>query len=251
MNNDHNKLCFISALALHVILLLFLLCKFGNSQPVGLNGIIHSNNFINAVAIINNSNNILQENNKKLLKQKTEVKTEFKKEKALEQELKEELTEALKKEKKELKQVIQKNQKIIKQQQQQKKMLEILQNQIKTEQQQLTQDIDKKNNEEIQASGGPPSSGELNEYKSLIIQAISSQWSYSGDANEVASGQLIIQITPTGDVLDVKLAKSSGNTILDRSAQAAVFKASPLPVPKDPKLFDALIKMVFTRYGFG
>jgi colicin import membrane protein len=36
--------------------------------------------------------------------------------------------------------------------------------------------------------------------------------------------------------LDVKISRSSGNDALDRSAMAAVFKASPLPVPTDPTL---------------
>ena len=48
-----------------------------------------------------------------------------------------------------------------------------------------------------------------------------------------------MQIGPGGVVINVSVARSSGNPALDNSARAAVFKASPLPVPDDPDLFNA------------
>jgi colicin import membrane protein len=33
----------------------------------------------------------------------------------------------------------------------------------------------------------------------------------------------------------VKIVKSSGNAVFDRSAESAVYKAAPLPQPTDPK----------------
>ena len=49
---------------------------------------------------------------------------------------------------------------------------------------------------------------------------------------------LSIDVGPGGVVLAVRLAQSSGNALWDRQALAAAQKASPLPVPKDPRLFD-------------
>jgi colicin import membrane protein len=37
--------------------------------------------------------------------------------------------------------------------------------------------------------------------------------------------------------MDADVVRSSGNGVFDRSAENAVRKASPLPVPKDRKLF--------------
>ena len=43
---------------------------------------------------------------------------------------------------------------------------------------------------------------------------------------------------PTGEVLDVKLERSSGNPALDRAIETAIRKSSPLPRPDDPALFQ-------------
>lgn len=80
--------------------------------------------------------------------------------------------------------------------------------------------------------------GEVDKYKALIINAISRQWILPDNANSSMSSQFRIRLAPNGAVLDVSLMRSSGDAILDRSAQAAIFKASPLPVPADPTTFD-------------
>ncbi|MCK5666562.1 MAG: cell envelope integrity protein TolA, partial [Thiotrichaceae bacterium] len=48
---------------------------------------------------------------------------------------------------------------------------------------------------------------------------------------------LRIKLYPGGGVMDVSVIISSGNKVFDRSATNAVFKADPLPVPKDPQAF--------------
>jgi colicin import membrane protein len=45
---------------------------------------------------------------------------------------------------------------------------------------------------------------------------------------------LQVELLPSGDVRDVKIVESSGDRTFDRSAQAAVYRAAPLPVPTDP-----------------
>ena len=42
---------------------------------------------------------------------------------------------------------------------------------------------------------------------------------------------------PTGEVLDVRLKRSSGNPALDTAIERAIRKSSPLPKPDDPSLF--------------
>lgn len=80
--------------------------------------------------------------------------------------------------------------------------------------------------------------GEVDKYKALIINAISRQWILPENANSSLSSQFRIRLAPNGAVLEVSLTRSSGDLILDRSAQAAIYKASPLPVPTDPTTFD-------------
>lgn len=80
--------------------------------------------------------------------------------------------------------------------------------------------------------------GVINQYKSQIIRAISERWIVPQNLAQGVYCQLLIHVAPGGVVMDVTLLKSSGSTVLDRSARTAVFKASPLPVPQDPSVFD-------------
>lgn len=74
------------------------------------------------------------------------------------------------------------------------------------------------------------------------IQAIQSQvskyWQFPPSSRRTMEVILEIKLIPTGEVIDVKVIRSSGNLALDRSAQHALVKASPLPVPKDIHLFE-------------
>ena len=53
---------------------------------------------------------------------------------------------------------------------------------------------------------------------------------------------------PSGEVLDVKLIKSSGSTTLDEAIERAIFKSSPLPLPKNSKLFDRDINLKYKPF---
>ncbi len=81
-------------------------------------------------------------------------------------------------------------------------------------------------------------SGVIDRYKAGILRAIGQNWVVPGGANKNLSSLYLIQLAPGGVVVDIKLLRSSGNPALDRSAKVAILKASPLPVPKDPALFD-------------
>ena len=54
---------------------------------------------------------------------------------------------------------------------------------------------------------------------------------------------------PGGEVVMVEIQTSSGNDTFDRSVEEAVLRASPLPVPKDPSLFNRQIVMTFEPAG--
>ena len=79
---------------------------------------------------------------------------------------------------------------------------------------------------------------EAEKFKVLIVTAISKQWILPENVDDSLSSQFHIRLAPDGTVLDVQLAQSSGDSILDRSAQTAIYKASPLPVPTDAQLFE-------------
>lgn len=56
---------------------------------------------------------------------------------------------------------------------------------------------------------------------------------------------LLVKMVPGGDVVAAKVVRSSGNELFDRQAEIAVRKASPLPVPDDPRLFQQMREIQF------
>jgi colicin import membrane protein len=79
--------------------------------------------------------------------------------------------------------------------------------------------------------------GEVNKYKALIISAISQNWILPDNVDKSLSSKFEIRLAPGGSVMSVKLLRSSGDPVLDRSAQTAIYRASPLPVPSAPDAF--------------
>ncbi len=80
--------------------------------------------------------------------------------------------------------------------------------------------------------------GEIERYKVLIRQKISRSWNIPTGYRKGLQCTLRVRLVPGGEVLSVVIEKGSGDTVFDRSVENAVYKASPLPVPDDPKLFE-------------
>lgn len=78
----------------------------------------------------------------------------------------------------------------------------------------------------------------VQKYKALILQAISQQWILPANVNAQLSCEFRIRLAPNGSVILARLSRSSGDAILDRSAETAINKASPLPVPQEQDLFE-------------
>ncbi|KAF3977189.1 MAG: cell envelope integrity protein TolA [Methylococcales symbiont of Iophon sp. n. MRB-2018] len=57
-----------------------------------------------------------------------------------------------------------------------------------------------------------------------------------------------VKLLPGGDVMNVTVIKSSGDDVFDRSAENAVRKASPLPVPKNRALFAKRFRLFTFRF---
>lgn len=54
-----------------------------------------------------------------------------------------------------------------------------------------------------------------------------------------------VQLLPTGDVLAVKLKKSSGSRAYDDAVERAILKSSPLPLPEKRETFEARLELKF------
>ena len=76
---------------------------------------------------------------------------------------------------------------------------------------------------------------EAQKYGSLIEAKIKSKFNTLG-VTPGLSCKLFIKMSPNGEVMEVRIKKSSGNGLYDKRAEAAVYAASPLPIPDDLRL---------------
>lgn len=79
--------------------------------------------------------------------------------------------------------------------------------------------------------------GEVERYTGLIGGKISRNIVMPPDVPENAEAIFMVIVLPDGSVMDnPKLLKSSGNAAYDSAAERAIYKAQPLPLPRDPAL---------------
>ena len=76
----------------------------------------------------------------------------------------------------------------------------------------------------------------INSYVGRIANAIEREFNTAGLPPGM-SCVFQIRMIPGGDVVEARIDKSSGNTLFDSRAEIAVKRASPLPVPDNPRIF--------------
>jgi colicin import membrane protein len=94
--------------------------------------------------------------------------------------------------------------------------------------------------EELSLEQANSDQSEIMRYVSAIRSQIERSWTTPPSARRNDKLRLRVQLLPSGEVAVVTIAKSSGNTALDRSAEQAVFRAQPFMVPKSNRLFEKM-----------
>lgn len=89
-------------------------------------------------------------------------------------------------------------------------------------------------------------SSEIRKYASLIKQKVGKNWSHPQEPIQNLSSVMMIKASENGEVLEVKLSKSSGSESFDRAAELAVLKSSPLPMPYDDEVLAQFKIFSFT-----
>ena len=87
---------------------------------------------------------------------------------------------------------------------------------------------------------------EIERFHSQIQQKVSRNWNISSTSRKGLKCVLRVRVVSGGEVLAVSVVTSSGDAAFDRSAENAIYKASPLPVPADAALFNR----VFREFDF-
>lgn len=83
------------------------------------------------------------------------------------------------------------------------------------------------------------------QYIMQIAQAVNNSWLRPAVNTEGQSCDVIVTQTMMGDVIDVRLQSCSSDNAFQRSVERAVRKASPLPLPPNPDVFDREINFTF------
>jgi colicin import membrane protein len=91
---------------------------------------------------------------------------------------------------------------------------------------------------------------EVEKYRGLISAKIRSRIVMPPDVPDSALAEFEVTLLLTGEVLDKKLVKSSGNAQYDEEVERAILKAQPLPLPKDEASREQFINPRHLRLKF-
>lgn len=87
--------------------------------------------------------------------------------------------------------------------------------------------------------------GLLDQYVLLIQNRIERAWIRPASATAGLRCEVDVTQIPSGDVIDVQVRSCNGDEAVVRSIEAAVLRASPLPQPPLPSLFDRNLTVNF------
>jgi colicin import membrane protein len=101
--------------------------------------------------------------------------------------------------------------------------------------------------EEEEGRSQAENSGLLNQYIALIEQHIVRNWNRPPSARPGLECRVRVSQTSNGTVLSAQIDQSAcnGDAAVRQSIEAAVMRASPLPPPPDPRLYERNLVFVF------
>lgn len=98
---------------------------------------------------------------------------------------------------------------------------------------------------EEEESAAAARAGVQDEYRALLAQAIERSWIRPPSARAGLACTLYVTQVPGGAVTDVRLGTCNGDEAVRESIVNAVYRASPLPPPRDPRAFERRLEIVF------
>ena len=98
---------------------------------------------------------------------------------------------------------------------------------------------------EEEESAAAARAGVQDEYRALLAQAIERSWIRPPSARAGLACTLYVTQVPGGAVTDVRLGACNGDEAVRESIVNAVYRASPLPPPRDPRAFERRLEIVF------
>lgn len=78
-----------------------------------------------------------------------------------------------------------------------------------------------------------------------LVRAIRNQWTPAPGETLRKACRVAITLREDGKVAEARVLASCGSSALDRSVVTAIYKASPLPLPLEPSVFDPDVTVQF------
>lgn len=104
----------------------------------------------------------------------------------------------------------------------------------------------KEKREAQEAAARAQQMSEVDKYTAMIKAKIRSRTIMPPDLPGNPNVEYLVTLLPGGDILDVKLRKSSGFAVYDDAVERAIFLSKPLPLPPDPALFSQFRNLSIT-----
>ena len=95
--------------------------------------------------------------------------------------------------------------------------------------------------ERIEAAGANAKAA----YIFAIQQKVERKWVRPANAEVGLECIVNVRQLPGGEVVDVSFGRCNGDDTIKRSIRSAVHTASPLPLPRDPSVFDRSLTLIF------
>ena len=89
-------------------------------------------------------------------------------------------------------------------------------------------------------------SGAQDEWNFRVRERIESNWYRPASARRGLQCRVAVTLVPGGTVVSAVVEACNGDAAVRESLRAAVLKSSPLPLPKDPRLFERKLFLEFT-----
>ncbi len=103
----------------------------------------------------------------------------------------------------------------------------------------------RRNLEEEERATAARTSGALASWESQITARIQRAWLRPPSARQGTECVLYVTQVPGGEVTSVRIGTCNGDQAVRASIEAAVYRASPLPPPPDPTLFERSLVITF------
>ncbi|MGH8561063.1 MAG: cell envelope integrity protein TolA, partial [Nevskiales bacterium] len=86
-------------------------------------------------------------------------------------------------------------------------------------------------------------------YSAAISQQIARNWLKPPGISDDLKCEALVSQLPDGNVTSARITKSSGSTVFDESVIKAIYKATPLPQPPSPEVFERDLEIAFCSTG--